>query len=201
MSSTKKLEEYSFKLVITGETGTGKTSLLYRILHNKFEPNLNPTIAGDVTSYDAKIDNKYLAHLTIWDTSGTEEYKSMNALHFADAQGIIYLFSFDNTDSLDNILTIWKPEVEQNSQIEHLNFFAGNKIDLPEEERITSAERETAVAEELKCHSMHISALSGVGINELIHEIVVKMIEKFRIIPTKKQEYKPPTEKDGCCRV
>ena len=201
MSSKENLEEYTFKLVITGETGTGKTSLLYRILHNKFEENLNPTIAGDVTSYDAKIDNKYYAHLTIWDTSGTEEYKSMNASHFADAQGIIYLYSVDNADSLDNILTIWKPEVEENSQIEHVNFFAGNKIDLPENERITSSEREASIASELQARNLHISALSGEGISDLIHEIVVKMVEKFKTTPTTKQEYKPPTEQQGCCRI
>ena len=95
MTTSKKLEEVTFKLAI-GETGTGKTSF-------HFEENLNPTIAGDVTSYDYTYQNKSLIHLTIWDTSGTEEYKSMNSLHFTDAQGIIYLYSVDNSDSLENI--------------------------------------------------------------------------------------------------
>ena len=203
MSNKSNLQEFTFKLVITGETGTGKTSLLYRIMHNKFEENLNPTIAGDVTSYDATIDNKYLAHLTIWDTSGTEEYKSMNASHFADAQGIIYLYSADNSDSLENILTVWNKEAEENSKIEHINFIAGNKFDLPVEERTTSSDREDEVAKELHTMNHHISALNGEGVNDFVNEIVMKMIDKFNDNPqTQKQEYQPPaTTKGGCCRI
>lgn len=193
------MTDLSYKLVITGETGTGKTSLLRRISRGKFEENLDPTIAGDVFSVDITVDNK-IVHLTIWDTSGTEDYKSMNATHFADAQGVLYLYSFDNSDSLENILTLWKPDVESNSKVDHINFLAGNKSDLPSSEVTTDSERETAVANSLGAENNHVSALNGNGVPELLQQICKKLIEKFYVETPEKQEYVPP-EEGGCCRI
>ena len=71
------MSEVSYTLVIAGDSGTGKTSLLLRMSKDRFEENLDPTVTGTVSPVTLDIKGQQV-RLNIWDTSGTDEYQAMN---------------------------------------------------------------------------------------------------------------------------
>jgi Rab family protein len=64
------------KIVFVGDLGVGKTSIIYRLLENKFKENYEPSIGVDFCSKSIRYKGKYLK-LQIWDSAGQERYKSL----------------------------------------------------------------------------------------------------------------------------
>jgi len=61
------------KIVVLGDSGVGKTSLLNRFVRNTFEPKFKPSIGADFFTYELELDGKKV-NLQIWDTAGQEVY-------------------------------------------------------------------------------------------------------------------------------
>ena len=68
-------EEYDFlfKVVLLGDSGSGKSSLLYRIADNSFKKNLKPTLALEFATRSKEVDGKIIK-AQFWDTAGQERY-------------------------------------------------------------------------------------------------------------------------------
>lgn len=79
----------SFKIVVIGDSGAGKTSVIYRYAKNFFDPSYGTTIG---TSFIVKKLNEYNATLNIWDTAGQERYRSMVPMYCHGASAILIIF-------------------------------------------------------------------------------------------------------------
>ncbi len=97
LSSNKKkiknIRTISHKIVIIGDANVGKTCLINRFNHNKFQES-SPTIGA--IHHSKTVEN---VNLDIWDTAGQERFKSMIPLYYKGAKAIIICFDITNKDS------------------------------------------------------------------------------------------------------
>ncbi|CAH8470140.1 unnamed protein product [Heterobilharzia americana] len=120
------------KLVIVGDGACGKTCLLIVFSKDQFPEVYVPTVFENYVA-DIEVDGKQV-ELALWDTAGQEDYDRLRPLSYPDTDVILMCFSIDSTDSLDNIIEKWHPEVKHfcpNVPI----ILVGNKQDLRSDER------------------------------------------------------------------
>ena len=87
------------KVVIIGESGVGKSSLLVRYLSNEFEESHNITIGGAFVQLCVDVGSKKVT-LDIWDTAGQEKYRSLMTLYFRQAVVAIIAYDITNIDTV-----------------------------------------------------------------------------------------------------
>ncbi|KAF2433006.1 GTP-binding protein RHO3 [Tothia fuscella] len=103
----------SRKLVLLGDGACGKTSLLNVFTRGYFPTVYEPTVFENYVHADIFIDNTHV-ELSLWDTAGQEEFDRLRSLSYDNTHAIMLCFSVDSADSLENIETKWKSEIEEN---------------------------------------------------------------------------------------
>ena len=83
--------DYMFKIIITGDSGSGKSSLMSRFCKNFFNPRSVETIGMDLNLKTVKYGNK-LVKLKIWDTSGQERFKCITDSYYHGSDGVLVVF-------------------------------------------------------------------------------------------------------------
>ena len=71
-----------FKVVIIGETGVGKTSIVSQFIYQKYEENMVSSEGGTFSSKTFIYGKNKLLKFEIWDTAGQERYRSLTSLFF-----------------------------------------------------------------------------------------------------------------------
>jgi Ras-related protein Rab-1A len=86
--------DLSFKILIIGDSGVGKSCLAIKATKNLFEDNYVSTIGFEFFVFNILIDNKVIK-LQIWDTCGQEVYRSLIANFYRNASLAIVIYSID----------------------------------------------------------------------------------------------------------
>lgn len=120
--------DYLFKIILVGESGVGKTSLLNRLVNEPFNDNYLTTIGVDFKIKTFYINNKSVK-LQIWDTAGQERFNSITDSFFRGSQGIIIVFDLTNKLSFMNI-TKWINKKKNTGSENTKIIIVGNKCDL-----------------------------------------------------------------------
>uniref|UniRef100_T1JA45 Uncharacterized protein n=1 Tax=Strigamia maritima TaxID=126957 RepID=T1JA45_STRMM len=101
------------KIVLVGDSRSGKTALVHQFLNDKFLDIYTPT------GFERYTDNIYIAdkHIsfTIWDTSGSTAYDSVRPLAYQDAKVFLLCFHIGQPETLDNAINKWYPEIRKHS--------------------------------------------------------------------------------------
>ena len=142
--------DYLFKLLLIGNSGVGKSSLLFRFSENIWEKEFIPTIGVDFVSinYNLKyiiqklksieVDGKKVK-LQIWDTAGQERFKNIQASYYKGANGVLVVYDITNRESFEH-LNSWLIEIEKNGNKNVYKLLIGNKADLDEKRVIKKEE-------------------------------------------------------------
>jgi len=126
------------RVVLCGDVSVGKSSLIQRFSQRKFTEGLSSTLAGAFNSQYVKVDNQ-LVCLEIWDTAGSERYRSVIPSFFRNVSAVIIVYDVTNRDSFDS-LDSWV-EFSKNNGPECVPLFIiGNKIDLFNHRAVSSDE-------------------------------------------------------------
>ena len=118
----------NIKIVLAGESNSGKTCLIYRLIHSKFVEGFHQTIATSSHDWTANLTNKTL-DIKIWDTAGQEKYRSLAPIYFRDAYASIIVFDVLNPSSIESI-QFWIDTIRQNCKPNAPIAITANKIDL-----------------------------------------------------------------------
>lgn len=89
-----------YKIVLLGDKGVGKSTLMYRITQNKFSPYKDPTIGVAFTSYNFLEQDGNITLLHFWDTAGNERFNSFLPLYIKGAQMVLICFSKDDVSQV-----------------------------------------------------------------------------------------------------
>lgn len=93
---------HKFKTIIVGDSGVGKSSILWKLVNKEFNQNMDPTIGLDYFAYRFKKNNINIK-LTIWDTAGQEQFDSIIKIYFKDVHLLIIVADISNSKSCGNI--------------------------------------------------------------------------------------------------
>ena len=85
--------DFSFKMIVIGDAGVGKSCLTGRAIKDKFDVEYSPTVGFEFLTFSTKIDNKIIK-LQIWDTCGQEVYRSLITNFYSPTVGFEF-FTFN----------------------------------------------------------------------------------------------------------
>ena len=89
----------SQKVIIIGDSGVGKTSIINRYTYGKYGDDVQPTLGASFKNKDVQFEHEdatKMIRLSLWDTAGQEKFNSLNLLYFKKANAAIIVY--DVTD-------------------------------------------------------------------------------------------------------
>ena len=135
MSELKSSNEpISCKVILVGDSGVGKTSIINRYL-KQYSENQKATIGASYANKLEKIDD-FEINFDIWDTAGQERFRSVNTIFYKEAYVCIMVYDITKPESFESIKDYWYNTVSDNASGKIIYGIAGNKIDLYEEEKV-----------------------------------------------------------------
>ena len=160
------------KIILVGESGVGKTSIISCYLDN-YQGKVESTLGAYFSNKTIIVDG-FQINLEIWDTAGQEQYRSINNLFYRDAHICLLVYDITNKPSFNNIKDYWYESVKENG-LEGIIFgVAGNKSDLYEDEEVNENE-----AREFSDSINACFKLTSAELNSSIEDIFMMLGEKF----------------------
>ena len=124
-----ELYDSSIKVIILGDSYVGKSSLINRLINNKFV-ELSSTLSIEYHTYIISI-NDYKIRMQLWDTAGQEKYNSIISNYYKGTDVAIFVYSIDKQETFENI-QMWFKHLKENNE-DSLNILIGNKLDMEKE--------------------------------------------------------------------
>lgn len=161
--------DYLFKLLIIGDAGVGKSSLLLRFADDTFTTAYINTIGVDFKIRTIEYNGQKIK-LQIWDTAGQERFRTITATYYRGTHGVIVVYDVTDKDSFDNVRR-WMTEIDNNCDTQspdsNVNrVLVGNKCDLVHDIAVQREEAE-AFAAGLKVPHFWTSAKSNSDVEEM----------------------------------
>ncbi|CAK9313400.1 unnamed protein product [Citrullus colocynthis] len=167
--------DYSFKILLIGDSGVGKSSILLSYISN-FVHDLSPTIGVDFKIKMVTVGGKRLK-LTIWDTAGQERFGTLTSSYYRGAHGIILVYDVTRRETFTNLMDVWAKEVELYlTNRECIKILVGNKVDRGSERAVTTEEG-MEVAKEHKSLFLECSARTRENVDRCFRELSSKILE------------------------
>ncbi|MGQ4913188.1 MAG: Rab family GTPase [Candidatus Asgardarchaeia archaeon] len=174
-ASGKTITTYLTKVLVMGDTGVGKTSLVIRSVEGRFpDPEtLKSTIGASFAVKKVQRDNKIYS-LQLWDFAGQERFRAFMKSLFRGATAGIFVFDLTDPVTLDDLASFWIPSVEETLDTKFSpenplskNFIlVGNKSDLVED-RAISIEEASAFAEKYGFQYIEVSSKTGENVDSI----------------------------------
>ena len=127
--------DLSFKIIIVGDSGVGKSCLSIKASRNYFEDFYSPTVGFEFLTFNVKVEDQNIK-LQIWDTCGQEVYRSLISSFYRSASLAIIVYSIESEDSFVNIEK-WLNDIKSQSSPDVKIFLVGNKADLEDKRQVT----------------------------------------------------------------
>lgn len=156
------------KIVLLGDQGTGKTSILNRFVSGTFSENIDPTIGVDFSTKTCSLKGK-LCRLLLWDTSGQERFRSLVPSYIRDCAAVGIVYDVTNVNSF-HALSYWVDTVKSLTNDDTAIVLIGNKADRESERKVLKDEGENK-ARSLHAKFIEVSAATGDGVRELFQLI------------------------------
>ncbi|KAM3580199.1 Ypt/Rab-type GTPase Rab7 [Umbelopsis sp. WA50703] len=171
MSGRKKV---LLKVIILGDSGVGKTSLMNQYVNKKFSGQYKATIGADFLTKEVMVGDK-LVTMQIWDTAGQERFQSLGVAFYRGADCCVLVYDVNNTKSFES-LSNWHDEfLVQASPRDPDNFpfvVLGNKIDLEENKRTISQKRAMQFCQSKgNCPYFETSAKEAINVEQAFQTI------------------------------
>ena len=161
------------KIVILGDSGVGKTTLLQQYLNGKVTGQSKPTIGADFSKKEILIDNTVVT-LQIWDTAGQEKFQSLGYAFYRGADCCALTYDITNQTSFEN-LDRWKRGFLENAgPSDPLTFpfvCLGNKVDQQDRREVATNRGEAWAKENNNMMFYETSALDGVNVENAFRDM------------------------------
>lgn len=174
-----EFKESLYKIIVIGDLGTGKTSIIRRSVHNTYDTNYRSTIGVDFAAKTV-CDGDRIIRLQFWDIAGQERFGNMTRVYYKDADAAIIVFDLSRDSTLLGAAK-WKRDLDSKLlDIEDLPvILVGNKCDL----FLSSPEiNDTSIKNFCKENGMNIwfktSAKNDIGIDDLMDHITKIFMDK-----------------------
>ncbi|CAN9499323.1 unnamed protein product [Ophioblennius macclurei] len=161
-----KTYDYLFKLLLIGDSGVGKTCLLFRFSEDSFNTTFISTIGIDFKIRTIELDGKRVK-LQIWDTAGQERFRTITTAYYRGAMGIMLVYDICNEKSFENIKN-WIRNIEEHASSDVEKMILGNKCDMTDRRQV-SKDRGEKLAIDYGVKFLETSAKSSLNVEEAFY--------------------------------
>ena len=188
------LRKYNLKLILIGDGGVGKTSLVQQFVSSSFDVDYKITIGVNVMSKVVTLWNGESANLIINDVAGQPRFEVMRQTFYLGAQIVMLVFDLTRKQSLDNLINVWLPELMASNPPKKglppmQMLLIGNKVDL-EDLRSVDEDEINEAAEKIKkqftqAHlvgTLETSAKTNIAVDESFTTLANAYIKELKNI-------------------
>jgi len=172
------MSEEEIKVILIGESGTGKTSLINATMGLKFKESVESTTTNSFSSKTVTIDNKDYV-LNLWDTIGQEKFRALTKIFIKDSKIVILVYDITRKESF-NELNFWLKMIQDILGEEPILGICGNKSDLFVREQVKEEEVKK-YSEEKQIPFKLTSAKNPLSFNKFLEDLVKKYLEKHGV--------------------
>jgi len=176
LKMAKKQYDLLFKLLLIGDSGVGKTCILYRFSDDAFNTTFISTIGIDFKIKTIELHGKKIK-LQIWDTAGQERFHTITTSYYRGAMGIMLVYDITNPKSFDNIAK-WLRNIDEHASEDVEKMLLGNKCDMADK-RMVSKERGEQIAREHGIRFLETSAKANINIDKAFYDLAEAILEKM----------------------
>lgn len=187
-----ELRDILKKVVLLGDGGVGKTSLIARYVVNKFDDKYIATIGTKVSRKDIQVIKPNLIvnlRMMIWDILGQKEYSKIRSASLGGAQGLVLVGDLSRPDTVESLGSFWLAEAV-NAVGKIPTIFVGNKADLVQEDS-AGIEVLELLGEKHGAPVMLVSAKTGENVEAMFTALGEMLVADVSASPTK-EKLKPP---------
>jgi small GTP-binding protein len=190
-----------YKVVMFGDSGVGKTSLIEQFSTGSASPETQPTVGAAYTRCACDLPYGTVV-LSIWDTAGQERYRSLVPLYFRSADGAVVVIDLSQPHPCQTLDAIWT-SVEGEAPIAIRMILAANKVDLVADDYDYAEVEKWAAAHDVAW--VKTSAKTGDGVREVFEALAdslcpAEIRAKFSAnLKATEPQGPEPKQADGCC--
>lgn len=156
--------DHIFKLLLIGDSGVGKSSLLLRFAEDSFTSNYVATIGVDFKIKTVEVGGARVK-LQLWDTAGQERFRTITSTYYRGTHGVVVVYDVTNGESFRNVKR-WLHELEDNCDREMERVMVGNKNDDPSS-KVVQTEDAERFANILGVRLIETSAKENLNVEEV----------------------------------
>ncbi len=170
------------KIVVVGNSGTGKTSFCKRWINDEFDNTYKATVLSDFSYKVYEFEGNYYK-IQFWDIAGQDKNIYTSKVFTKNSHGCLILADITNIDTLNKTL-LWKKAIDDNTRFIDGGFLPCvlvlNKSDLANEEQMSNDKEMEKFVNDNKFNGFfRTSCLNGNGIHEVIDFIIKNIIERL----------------------
>ncbi|KAM4646059.1 ras-related protein Rab-44 isoform 1-T1 [Amazona ochrocephala] len=189
--------DHLYNVLFVGDSHVGKTSFLYRLHADTFNPHLTATVGLDYQVKNFVVDNKCFA-LRLWDSAGQERYHSITKQFFRKADGVVLMYDITSEYSFLDV-QYWLSCIQEGAEDGVSILLLGNKTDCAAERQVPMEQGER-LAKEHQLVFYECSAASGHNISESMVSLIRLLKANEDKLKNKAEEVlKLPQKKKSCC--
>ncbi|XP_025090535.1 ras-related protein Rab-35-like [Pomacea canaliculata] len=176
--------DHLFKLLIIGDSGVGKSSLLLRFADNIFSGTYITTIGVDFKIRTVDVNGEKVK-LQIWDTAGQERFRTITSTYYRGTHGVVVVYDVTSGESFANVRR-WLHEIDNNCDVVN-RILVGNKNDDPERKVVLTEDAQT-FAQQMGIQLFETSAKENINVEEMFLAITKQVLQ------TKKEQQRKAAE-------
>ena len=169
-------EEEEIKVILVGETGTGKTSLINTSVGLDFKEKTYSTQTNSISKKKMTIKNKKYC-INLWDTIGQEQFRSLTKIFIKDSKIVIFVYDITRKETFKQIVEFWYENTKNELGDAPVMGVVGNKEDLYFESEVSDEEVEKFTKEKNLLFRL-TSAKNKKNFNSFLEELVKIYIKK-----------------------
>ena len=170
--------DYLFKVILVGDTGVGKTCLIWRGVRGLFKERYDVTICCEFSPFVAKINDKVLK-LQIWDTCGQEAQRSMTKVFYKGANCAVLVYDLTRKETFRH-LDGWIHDVRDNAKADVTLMLVGNMADLAKQRQVPESLIMQLEQSERIAYRMETSAKTGEGVDKLFAKCAQVLLQNIQ---------------------
>ncbi|CAH0724591.1 unnamed protein product, partial [Brenthis ino] len=178
--------EHLYKILVIGELGTGKTSIIKRYVHQFFSQHYRATIGVDFALKVLNWDANTVIRLQLWDIAGQERFGNMTRVYYKEAVGAFIVFDVSRVATFDAVVK-WKNDLDTKVQLADGSpipcILLANKCDQQKEGIINSpAKMDEYCREKGFAGWFETSAKENINIEEAARSLVHKILLNDKLL-------------------